>query len=408
MRIVLFLLAGLLSGCAYRDSSVVLLTSNPELALYAEIYNSGRKAGWVETHFHPFPESQLNRANIKADIIISSSINNETALKELSSLNVIINKKNINPDLFYRGLLKAGKTGRYQKLLPLSFNLPMIVMDPSKISGLSVPDFSVDTAWLKEHSTYKPLNLNNHEFLFFSPFWNPDFLYYYAESTGADFQGRHNRLLDWNDAALRKAVKELKEWNSGLNSGKLGENEFKIKYMYEPYYKLFIKNRIGAYQVLSDEYFNLPHDIRKNTIFRLFSINGQLPAGENVLYAGVNKKSSSKLEAYSFLTWLADPEIQLMLLEETKKAGIKTFGFAGGFSSLRNVNHQGLALYNSSILGFIPQDGTLFTFKRKTEDWANIKEDIILPYLVLNGRTGDELTGLKSAINEYYRKKPVR
>jgi hypothetical protein len=87
------------------------------------------------------------------------------------------------------------------------------------------------------------------------------------------------------------------------------------------------------------------------------------------------------------------PQTQARLLEINQEKRLDTFGIAGGFSSLRNVNEREFPRVYRRLLGRIPPEQMLAFSKALPVDWGEQKKQIVVPWLVsyVTGRADEEL-----------------
>jgi hypothetical protein len=85
-----------------------------------------------------------------------------------------------------------------------------------------------------------------------------------------------------------------------------------------------------------------------------------------------------------------------------------SFGIAGGFSAIKAVNEKLYPLYYPSLLGKMPQADNLKSPGVLPSGWTEIKESIVLPFLL--EATGpnpapDPTASLESRIREWMKKR---
>ncbi len=82
-----------------------------------------------------------------------------------------------------------------------------------------------------------------------------------------------------------------------------------------------------------------------------------------------------------------------MLMEKARFKRIRSFGFAGGFSALPEINERDIPLMHTEIAGKVPPEKYLRIPSPLPIDWKKMKNEVLLPYFrdFCTGSPGDPL-----------------
>lgn len=376
----LVLLTLLLSGCSLLGNDVATLwTNQPEMAAYVELFNTSQKRYKIEIAYRAAPAQSLSAAHVVPDLVIGDRISSTNIVGMFRPLGAVLGNGGIDATLFYKDLLSTGRYEGRQYLLPVSFDLPVMLYaeakNQSKDTGATLKKILADSTEFNKKST------KSFEVMGFSPLWSPDFLFTTSELLGADFHQTSRGNLAWNDQKLHLAIGEMRKWVKEIDGGPAAESTFRNKYLYDPVYKLLDSGRILYYYTTLTDYFKIPESKRKSIGFKWLEDGSRIPVIENVLYVGVPAHSHNKGAADAFLKWFFKPETQSQLLDVSHYERIKTFGIGGGFSSLSVVNERDFPQYYPTLLGKIPSTGSLDYPKSLPSDWSDLKANVIIPWM---------------------------
>ena len=335
------------------------------------------------------------------DLIAGVGIGSITTIDQFADLSSVI--EDIGESIFYKKLLDLGKLDDEQLLLPLSFTLPMIVINTN------------DTGYIENEATIEidELRRLSGEIegeaarMGFSPRWNPGAAYLYTRFFDVDFHETAEALPAWNDVRLREAVAYIHTWSAELNGGAEREEEFARTYLYDPGYRLVADGRIRFATMSFGDYRNVPGEIRERLDFRWLSSSNSVPVDEDIVFVGRIRSAKSRRAANAFLLWLFNIETQKNLLETDRSRRVRGFGFAGGFSSIVAINSEALPRLYSEIAGKIPPPQQIIFPRRLPASWLEIREDVIEPWLIAESRTAIVEEPLADRILEWQRQQPV-
>ncbi len=381
MAVLIFLL--LTVSCGIIDSpEAELRTDVPQMALYAATFNTSQSRYRISVSYDKDLAENLPEQNPKPALVIGRYLKNSQVRSYFQSLDHLFSELVLNQSSFYPGLLELGNHEGRQLLLPVSFNLPLIVFKSTLDQSMS-DGFVIDLSELE--SKGKELNKADKDAfttMGFGPRWSTDFLYATVELYGAGF--KEGQPLKWNRDGLIAALNNIRSWSEHANGSVIKEDEFQFKYLYLPGYKSVEEGRIGYAAMDSSELFIVAEERRPSLSFRWLSKDGAVPVDDNIVYAGICRDSQGKPAAEAFLKWFYSEDTQKSILEEARRfrSMESSFGIAGGFSSIRAVNEKLYPLFYPSLLGRMPPAHYIKTPNILPSAWPEIKETIVLPFLL--------------------------
>jgi ABC-type glycerol-3-phosphate transport system substrate-binding protein len=374
--------AVILAGCSLVPGNVATLwTNHAEFTAYTELFNASQNRYKVQIVYKPLPAEAIVAGGPTPDIVVGDRISGVATIKRFSPLDQILGERQISTAQFYRTLLATGRRDGRQFLLPVSFQLPMILYQqatpvPSDNTTTLTLDQMHDRSTAFQKQAKDPMSVSG-----FSPLWNPDFLFRIVTLSGADFRQTPRGNLAWDEQKLRAGISETRSWIASVDGGSDSEASFREKYLDDPVYTLLESGRILYYYMPSTDYFSIPAERRRAIRFKWLSGGGQIPALENVLYIGVPNRAKNKGAAYAFLEWFFKPENQAKILEASNYEKMKTFGIGDGFSALHLVNERDYPQYYPSLLNRVPATDELSFSQSLPTDWSDLKKNVLLPWL---------------------------
>lgn len=394
--IVSFILT-LAFGCARQMEIFTICTDIPAFAAYIEYYNNFQDDYKILINFNENLIRDILNEKCHSDFVISENLATPLLMEHFAPLNELLKPEALGEERFYRDLLKLGYHDEFQKLLPLSFSLPMVLFkETQKDSG--IPSLIIPLDMVKEQSLkFYP---GNSKRFAFSPFWDKDFLYSSALLFNSRFQADAWDSLLWDDEALTRSINFFKDWFDKIKGGFGAEEKFNDKYMNIPPYKLLTAEKILYYYTSSTELFSIPREKRKGIDFRWLSSDGKIPVLDDITYVGIMKGSMKIPACENFLNWLFDPFIQSKILEINNYKRIQGhFGIANKFSSLPEVNEKYMSQHYPIFVGHIPESDFLSFPVQLSEKWPEMKQNVIIPYIYQKIINNDYDKNLENLLN---------
>lgn len=371
-----------LTGCPLKEQqTLVLATDRAELAAYVEIFNAGQEQYRVELIYNENPAAAVAVGSAEYDIVFAEGLTAGTSISKFASLEELFTEYGLQQDSFYRESLATGVFEEKQVLLPVSFTLPAILLRagsaPEDNGGITLP---LDTM-KEECRAFNETGTSRFPVMGFSPRWTDDFLYHIARVQGSYFRESTEGSLVWNSGKLEESIQYSRDWINTINGGRDVENAFRETYLQDPGYKLVFSGRIRFYPMEYQKFLLIPADIRKDVDFLWLSDGRRIPVNEDMVYTGIVKKPGSRKAAMAFLAWFFNTETQEKLLASAQFKRVRSFGIAGGFSSIQSVNELALPKYFPGITGRVPAPGQLNFPPALPGSWKRIKREVIFPFL---------------------------
>lgn len=376
----------LLFSCSKADVTVRIWTDRPEFAEYAELFNSSNSDIKVIIQYRENIAQSLPPAQDEQipDIIIGEGFTEGQIEKYFLPLDYLFSDMQMSQQQFYPQLLATGFLNSKQYLLPVSFNLPLVIF--AEKNGKLIPDqYIIGTDQIKDISAEfnKKNKKGSYTAMGFAPSWNADFLYEVAKLKKADFTMKSDQFT-WNGEKLDEALQYLRKWTEEKNTSPSAEYDYKYKYLYTTETKWITEGHCTFAFESSADIFRMEEESLEGLDFRWLAEDGVIPLEDTILYMGMYKDSKKLKNAQKFLIWFMKEENQKKMLEWSRSMNltIKDFGIAGGFSSIRNVNELYFPIYYPLLLGNLPpKDSLKANSNILPERWSSLKEKVILPYL---------------------------
>lgn len=385
-----------LTSCLKNEEQkiAVIWTNRTDFVSYCEVFNNSQNKYKIIVEYKEDPADAIINESVQPDIVVGSWLKGKAARVHFSKINNLFGKEKLNKDDFYPELLNLGNISGNQYLLPVSFNLPMIIFSAAN-KPLIKNDFTLSPDEIKDLSlSFNKISGGVYSKMGFSPRWADDFLYMTAKGFYTSFE-ETNTFFSWDDKSLKTAIEYLRTWSCEVNTSPEAEDEFKFKYLYGSPFTIIQGGRCLFYYASSKELFSISKDKLENIDFRWLSYNGKTPLKDDILYAGICSKAKNRKAAEAFFIWFYKEETQKKLLERshTMNLLISEFGLAGGFSAVRTVTEKLFPRYYPLLLSHLPQTSAIYAPHILPSDWLKIKTDIVIPYL-------KEVCSLKSEITE--------
>ena len=382
-RALLLLFAALAAGCSQRSAfTVYLLTDRSEMAAYAEVFNATQRDVKVELVYGKDPAAAVRKGGTGADVVVATGLAGADMREHFRSVGDLFGKGRLDQGAFYKALLETGRQDNNQYLLPLSFNLPMVVFKPSALPE-EAPATYVTPEYIRARSAeFDAQKSRIARKVGFSPLWQPAFVYYTAALDGVGFRSGDGRSVQWDDSVLEGTLNRFREWSKSLNADDL--RDFDSKYLHIPYYRLIEDGRILFYLSDSREFLAIPPEKRQNLDFRWLGEKDRIPVGEEILHAGALRGSRNPRGARRFLLWLFQPQTQILLMETNHFKRLPgVFGVADGLPALAAVAENDLPQphHYPAFVGHIPPRDMLLGPGLLPVGWGAVRDGVVLPWL---------------------------
>jgi len=374
------------TGCSEgKEKHIIVWTNIPEFASYIELYNSTHDNQKALLVYKENPSKALAdiRDEAPPDIVIGSWLRTEKTSRKFRPLDTIFDRENISSSVFYSQLLSAGQVNRTQYLLPVSFNLPAVIFSTDN-QDLITDNYMLSLDQIRQASAaYNKQNENGvYTRIGFAPQSSSSFLYFAAKTKGARFRESKNSFT-WSTDGLSDAITYLRSWTKEVNTSSKAEQDFIYKYLFMPPYKQVTSGRTLFAYTTSDMIFHLSSEQTSHIDYRWICQDKKIPIEDSLVMLGIPQKAKHSTYASDFIAWFFNSGTQREILDHKAKMNLDTdqFGIAGGFSSIKEVNEHILPLYDTMLLSNTPPDEILSVPEKLPTGWAEMKEQIVLPYL---------------------------
>lgn len=374
----------LLTGCS--RVALTIWTDTPEVATIVETYNASQDRHVAELRYEPDVSRALRLATTPPDIVIARYIEDAATARLLSPLDRLLGRA-IAREQFYAPLLAAGVRDGRQVLLPLSFNLPLVYF-ASTVRPLDEP-MIIDPAEMRmTGSEVNRMASDRWDRLAYSPIWEAEFLYQYARAGGFRIAERADSTPGWSFESLQAFLREAADWVGEINGGVGADRLFQERYLYAPILQLVREGRVWYGYDRSDRFFTMSDSRRAGLRFRWLGTDESVRVLEDVVYVGIPQRAASRRAAENLVSWLFQVDRQEAILSSAMRKRINSFGIAGGFSSLWQLNERILPRYYPELAGRVPPAAWL-TFPPPSPDHlGELVPEVVVPWLLR------ELTGV--------------
>ena len=118
----------LFTGCREVNPRVsVLWTDIPEVSVAVEAYNASQKDFQILLEVKDDPQAALSAGDAKPDLVIARGLTNRRVRTQFSPLNYLFQRALVTREQFYSEFLFQGMDGDKQLLIPVSFNIPVLI-----------------------------------------------------------------------------------------------------------------------------------------------------------------------------------------------------------------------------------------------------------------------------------------
>lgn len=392
-----------------KDENLIIWTNDYSVVSYVELFNYTHPYTKAVAVYKESPVRSLPPASDEArpDIVIGSWQKNTSTRKYFKNLDYMFEEGSLNKNSFYSQLVNYGVINNKQYLLPVSFNIPAVVFSSKNEELINTEHFLTLDAIKDISSSYNKKNKSdNYTAMGYGISWDSSFLYLTTKLFGASYSEK-GKSFSYNSDSIDYAVNYLLDWTRQLNTNTSNESNFQFKYLYMPKYHQITTDRCLFTYMTSNEFFTLSNEQSSGLSFRWISQDKKSPIEDDVVTMGIYKNAKHVSQAEEFITWFFNENNQKSMLERMNSMNIdsRTFGIAGGFSSIKNVNELVYPTFYRQLLGNVPSESYLEVPNILPMRWPNIKNRVIIPYLTESTNTDieEEVKELPSRIAEWNR-----
>jgi ABC-type glycerol-3-phosphate transport system substrate-binding protein len=413
--LILALLCCLLpsTACSLRDAGaldagqkpLVIWTNRIELVSYAEFFNASQDKAKAIVVYKESPAQGLLQLQdeLPPDLVIGPGLKNLKIPRYFRPVDYLFTERQLNQYAFYPQLLELGAINRRQYILPVSFNLPMVIFDSAN-HGFIPEDYRLTLDQIQEAAAaFTVKNNSGYTAMGFAPGWEPEFLYLAAKLSGARFRSGKG-ILEWDAAKLEEALGYVRDWTLRANTGTEAEQDFAFRYLYTPGYKQVTSGKSLFHYTTSGNLLSLSKDQLEKIDFRWVYQDQQVPIEDSGIFLGIVKKSKNPA-AEIFVSWFMNEATQQLLMERSAAMQLNTlaFGITGGFSALRPVTERVFPAQYPLLLGNIPSPDYITPPEVLPAYWNSVKAQAVLPYLqsAVNTRNQEPPQSLETLLNDW-------
>lgn len=368
------------------QDTFIIWTDRQEFVSYTELFNSMQAKTKAVVVYKERLANSLPPAKDeeKPDLVIGSWLKNEKTRKNFRPTDNLLSPDSVDANSIYPSLLKYGQSSGKQYLLPVSFNLPLVIFS-TKNESLIPNKYSLTLDNLRDlGAVFNTKNSNGfYTRMGFAPSWDEDFIYEVSKQYGQCFKEKGTSFT-WDEQKLKQTIEYVKDWTTTKNDSTTAEQDFEFKYLYTPKYRQIAAERTLFAYTTSEELFNIPFEQLGEIDFRWLNINESLPAKDDIVSMAIYKKSKNPSKAESFIRWFFKAENQKLMLERAKKMDLDTvtFGISSGFSSIQSVNEHFFPSYYRNLLGNLPSAKLIAAPQSFPTRWESLKQRVIYPYFM--------------------------
>lgn len=363
-----------------REKPYKVISNNPQVSFILDLYNKKHSKGTLFTFYYVNSITAENLGKGKADIIIG---------KNLEDLDPYFK----NLEFFYRFLNHDYKEILFKyesffnsaKLIPLSFNLPILI-------SLEENNYPL---YLSMEEIKK---INNNSSIVFNPFANNKFLWYWSVTSNLEWKKNSIGELTWNNQSLEDFRKNITEWaiNNNFYSR---QTAFMQKYGYLGELNLLKRKDVLLSPSSIEEWLNYKMEGEKVTFSFLKTNKSLIALQEDITYLGLSLFSTPDEEIQAFLRWITSFEGQTEVIKELKNKSPYFYGFLNGFSFIPSVNLSTIQNEYTFLSYRIPDVDKIrisypLPFKSK-----NFTEKVLYPW-VINLINSEEETPIEKILEE--------
>lgn len=395
-----------LLSCQQANPKVsVLWTDIPEMAGYVEKFNASQNQWQILIEYRSDLSTELQTPGRKADLVVSRNLTGSKVRATLTPLSFLFERGGVTKSLFYKDLLSLGSEGDTPLLIPISFNLPVLVYQASRHPDLEGPSLSFSRVRQlgKIFNTASPDRKHQ---LAFSPRWM-NFPVTVVNAMDVRFQEDFRGELTWDREHFSLALAYMKNWIKEDAGGEAAEREFTHKYLQTNPQRLLLDGRIDFYASTLRDFLSLPQSERQGLEFRYPEYSGRIPVEDDVIWAGIPSSALTRGAAQAFLQWFFQEPTQSALAEYSSKEYFRCLGIANGLSPLTKVNEDLIPRFFPELSGKIPPGSRLRFPLPLPPGWPDFRDSVLKPWLQAEIQ-GKNPPDFQTALDRYYQQNSLQ
>lgn len=374
----------LIAGACRQPLPLMILTDAPEMVAYAELFNASDAGGKAFVTVTSSPESELRQNPERYDLIFASSILDKELIDSFHNLGSLVRRNRISGSELYPHLLESYRNqGRYP-VIPAAFDLHIFLTkardEKQKQLTVSFKDI------MNANGDFAVFRNGTYSKIAFSPMWSRNLFYHYLEDCGCEISSWGKDYLNIN---ADKMISLLSEFKNAYRSAfplenSHAEKDFREKYLYDHYANLLLSDRILFYDTEFSNWIKIPRTESKKFDFHYFCENGKMTTEPDVVFFAVPKNSEEKGQAKKFIGWFFEKETQTILITESEKTWLNSFGIAGRLSSVIETNESALCRLYPDLIFHLPDPDLIYGPGPKPIGWEQLTEQILDPWVEQN------------------------
>lgn len=305
-----------------KEKPYKVVSNNPQVSFILDLYNKKHSKGTLFTFYYVNSITAETLGKGKADIIIG---------KNLEDLDPYFK----NLEFFYRFLNHDYKEILFKyesffnsaKLIPLSFNLPVLI-------SLEENNYPL---YISMENIKELKKSNNESSIIFNPFSNNKFLWYWSVASYLEWKKNSIGELTWNNQNLEDFKNTIQEWANTDNFYSY-QTSFMEKYGYLGELNLLKRKDILLSPSSIEEWLNYKMEGEKISFSFLKANESLIALQEDITYIGLSLFSKPDEEIQAFLRWITSFEGQREIIRELKNKSPYFYGFLNGFSFIPSIN----------------------------------------------------------------------
>lgn len=379
--IILFLL---FSEACHPSLPLMILTDTPEMVAYAELFNASDAGGKAFVTYTSSPESELRQNPERYDLIFASSILDKELIDSFHNLGSLVSRNRISGSELYPHLLESYRNQSRYPVIPAAFDLHIFLTKATdeKQKQLTVSFEDIMNA----NSNFSVFRNGVYSKIAFSPMWSRNLFYHYLEDHDCEISSWGKDYLNINTDKMISLLSEFKNtYRSAFPlENSRAEKYFREKYLYDHYSNLLLSDRILFYDTEFSNWIKIPQTENKKFDFYYFCENGKMTTEPDVVFFAIPKNSEEKGQAKKFIGWFFEKETQTMLITESEKVWLNSFGIAGRLSSVIETNESALCRLYPDLIFHLPNPDLIYGPEPKPIGWEQLTEQILDPWVEQN------------------------